>query len=256
MPGVFFGLDCAIGLVQLLPPLPEILFLRQFSLITEDVEYGRVGRGLIEEARIELEQRAEGGIVECQLAIDIEYGDTGRELIEHTTMRFGHTNKLAAQGFRLGAVDGYTRAARPTRGIDHVKHAAQACRDRWNAPNVCRTGGARERDFCSCALIKELQLAGDGIGGIFSFDRAGIGRIDEDQPSGRIASPDRRRQRIEKRSHNFDVAQQLVVTRGKIQQLLLDSADVSQTEDGAAGDDASFGFDGATGWLNSPPLAA
>jgi len=35
------------------------------------------------------------------------------------------------------------------------------------------------------------------------------------------------------------------VTCCKIQQLLLDSADVSQTEDGATGNDAPFGFDGA-----------
>ena len=37
------------------------------------------------------------------------------------------------------------------------------------------------------------------------------------------------------------------MTRGKVQQLLLDSADISQTENGAAGNDAPFGFDGAAG---------
>src|SRR4029079_13094637 len=98
VPGVLFRVDCAIGFVELLPPLAEILLLRQFSLVAQSVEYARVGRGLIEETRVELEQRAEGGVVECQLAIDIEYGNTSRELIEHATVRFGHANKLAAQG--------------------------------------------------------------------------------------------------------------------------------------------------------------
>ncbi len=54
MPGVFLGLDGAIGLVKLRLPLPEILFFRQFCRRTQLLDHGRVGRCLVEIARIKV----------------------------------------------------------------------------------------------------------------------------------------------------------------------------------------------------------
>src|SRR5262245_35279019 len=72
MPSVFFGLDRPIGFVKLLPPLAEVLLLRQLSLVAQTIEYSGVGRCLIEEACVKLEQCTKGGIVERQLTIDVE----------------------------------------------------------------------------------------------------------------------------------------------------------------------------------------
>ena len=60
---------------------------------------------------MEIEQRAERGVVECELAVDVEDGDAGGELIEHAAMRLDHAAEFGAHRLGLGAVDRDTGAA-------------------------------------------------------------------------------------------------------------------------------------------------
>ena len=55
MPHMLFWFDRAIGLVQLLFPLPEILLLGQFAFTAQRVEHRRIGRRLVKETGIEFE---------------------------------------------------------------------------------------------------------------------------------------------------------------------------------------------------------
>ncbi len=60
VPRVLLRLDRVIGLVQLQLPLPEVGFLGQLARGAQRVEHGRIGRRLVEQGGIELEQQAVG----------------------------------------------------------------------------------------------------------------------------------------------------------------------------------------------------
>jgi hypothetical protein len=107
-------------------------------------------------------------------------------------------------------------------------------------------GRARLRELLARAAVDELQFARHRVGCVFRFDRARIGRVDEDQPPLRVARPDRSGQRIERRPHGGDVAGELVVAGGKIDQLARDAADVAQAQHRAPADGAAFRLDRAT----------
>ena len=157
MPHVLLRLDRAIGLVQLLLPLPEILLLGQLAGGAQRVEHGGVGRRLIEEAGVELEQRAVGGVVEDELAVGVEDGDAGGELVEHAAMRLDHARELGAHGLDFGAVDRHAGAAGAARRVDHVEDAAGAGGDRrqpaayraCRRARACATSRARRRSSSS-----------------------------------------------------------------------------------------------------------
>ena len=68
VPGVLLGLDRAIGLVQRRLPLAEVLLLGQLARGAQLVEHGGIGRALVEEAGVEVPERAIGGVVEGRAA--------------------------------------------------------------------------------------------------------------------------------------------------------------------------------------------
>ena len=189
MPHVLLRLDRAIGFVELLLPLPEVLLLGQLARGAQAVEHGGIGRGLVEEAGVELEQRAEGGVVEGELAVDIEDGDAGGELVEHAAVRLDHAVELGAHGLGLGAVDGDAGAAGPARRVDHVEDAALAGDDRRQTAGV----GRRRRARCAArrAPSRSSNSSSRATASVASsrFDRARIGGIDEDQPAVRDRAP-------------------------------------------------------------------
>ncbi len=55
VPHVLLRLDRAIGLVELLLPLPKVLLFRQLALAAQRVEHSGIGRRLVEETGIEFE---------------------------------------------------------------------------------------------------------------------------------------------------------------------------------------------------------
>ena len=123
---MLLGFDRAIGLVQLRLPLPEILLLRQLARRAQRFDHRRIGRCLIEEAGIEIPQRAIGGIVESQPVIGVEHGDAGRQLIERAAVRIGHPRQRAAHGFGFGGVDADAGAAGLGAEIEHIESAPRA----------------------------------------------------------------------------------------------------------------------------------
>ena len=76
-------------------------------------------------------------------------------------------------------------------------------------------------------LVQRLEAAIDGIDRAIRFYGPRISGIHKDQSSIVIASPDRRRQRVQQRSDGFHIAQEFIVARSKIEQLLFDTADVA-----------------------------
>ena len=245
MPHVLLRLDRAIGFVELLLPLPEVLLLRQLAGGAQRVEHGGVGRRLVEQAGIEIEQRAERGVVEDQLAVDVEDGDAGGELVEHAAMRLDHARELGAHRLHLGAVDRHAGAAGAARRIDHVEDAALAGGDGRQPAGIGLPAAAGAGEFVARGAVEQFELARDRVGRIAGLHRAGIGRIHEDQPAALVARPHRRGQRVEQRLHGLDVAHELVVTGGEIDQLVLDAADVAQPQHRAAADGAAFRLDRA-----------
>ena len=200
MPHVFLRFDRAIGIVKLLLPLPEVVLLRQLAGATQRVEHGGIGRGLVQHAGIEIEQRTKRGVVENQFAVGIEDGNAGCELIEHATVRLDHVLELAAHGLGLGAVDsragGALNASLAARCVDHVEDAAFAGNDRRQPFGKNRAGRARARDFVARAAVEQFEFARNRVGRVDGLDRACISAIGENQMVLIVARPYRRRQRI------------------------------------------------------------
>ena len=212
------------------------------------VEHGVVGRVLVEEAGVELEQRAEGGVVERELAVGGEDGDAGGEPVEHAAVGDDQPRHAGAHALRFGAVDGDAGAAAAARRVDHVEGAPLAGNDRRQPPVIALAGGAGARHFLAAGAVEQFEFARHRVGRVGRLDGAGIGGVDEDQPAAVVARPDRGGQRVEQRAHGFDIGQQRVVAGGEIDQVALDAADVAQAQHRAAADGAAFGFDRAAGW--------
>ena len=111
VPGVLFGFDRAIGLVQLGLPGAEIRLLRQFARGAQPVEHaGIVGIG-VEKGAVEVPQPAIGFVVEGEPPLAVEHGDAGGQLIEGAAMRLRHPHQRRAQRSGLAGVDGDAGAA-------------------------------------------------------------------------------------------------------------------------------------------------
>ena len=193
VPHVLLRLDRAIGLVELLLPQPEVLLLGQLAVGAQGIEHGAVGRRLVEQAGVEFEQRAEGGVVEDQLAVDVEDGDAGGELVEHAAVRLDHARELGTHGLHLGAVDRHAGAAGAARRIHHVEDAALAGGDGRQPFGIGLAAGARAGELVARGAVEQFEFARDRVGRILGFHRAGIGRVHEDQPAvcGRAPTPGR-----------------------------------------------------------------
>ena len=227
MPQVFPGLVGAIGLVQLVLPLAEVLFLRQLAAAAQLLEHGAVARVLVEECGVELEQRAESGVVECELAVGGEDGDACGQPVEHAAVCDDQPRHAGAHALRLGAVDSDAGAAAAAWRIDDIEQTPLAGDDRRQPPAVTSAGSAGACHFLARAAVEQFGLARHGIGRVGRFDGARIGGVDEDQPAAVVARPNRRGQRIEQRAHGFDVGLKDVVTGREIDEFMLDAADIA-----------------------------
>ena len=98
---------------------------------------------MVEKAGIEFEQRAEGGVVEQQLAVDIEDGDAGGQLVEHAAVGVDHAREFGAHGLDLGGVDRHAGTASSARRVQHVEDAALPGNDDWQPFGIGAAAGAR-----------------------------------------------------------------------------------------------------------------
>ena len=89
--------------------------------------------------------------------------------------------------------------------------------------------------------VEQLAAGSDGARRVRRLDRAGVARIDEDDPAGAVANPHRRRQRLDHGAQRVGFGPQLLVAMGEVGEVALDAADVLQLEHGAAADRAAFG---------------
>ncbi len=106
VPGILFGFDRAIGLMQLCLPGPEIRLLGQFAGGAQPVEHARIVGVAVEKRAIQVPQAAIGIVVERQPPLAVEYSDAGRQLIECAAMCLRHPHQRRAQGRRFAGVDG------------------------------------------------------------------------------------------------------------------------------------------------------
>ena len=97
------------------------------------------------------------------------------------------------------------------------------------------------------ALSSSSRLRSTSVGGIARFDGLRVSGIDEDQPTGRVAQPHRRRQLLDQRTQRRDLALQRLITLGEVEQFTLHAAGVFEPQHRAAGDGAALGLDRATG---------
>ena len=130
VPFVGLGLGRPVGLVQLGLPLAEVLLLRQAAGVAQPVEHGGVARALVEEADVEVPERAERGVVEGEPMVGAEDGDAGGEIVERAAVGVDHALELGAHDVRFGRVDADAGAAAPGREREHVENDAAAGDDR------------------------------------------------------------------------------------------------------------------------------
>ena len=246
VPHMLLRLDRAIGLVQLLLPLPVILLLGQLAIGAQGIEHEAVGRRLVEHGGVEFEQRAERGVVEDQLAVGVEDGDAGGELVEHAAVGLDHARQIGAHRLHLGGVDRHAGAAGAARRVHHVEDAALPRGDRRQSFGMGAVG-ARAVEIVARGAVEQFEVARHRVGRVVGFDRAGVSRVDEDQAAVVVARPHRSGQRIEQRLQRLDVAGQPVVAAGQIHQLALDAADVAQAQHGAPGHRAPFRLERTAG---------
>mgnify|MGYP003693925773 CR=1 FL=1 len=157
-------------------------------------------------------------------------------------VRLNHARELGAHRLDLGAIDRDAGTAGGTGHVNDLEDTAATCCDGRQSAGISFAGCASPAQFRTGRLVEQFQPTRHGFGGIAGIHRIGVSRIHEDQFTGAVARPDGRGQGIEQRPHRLDVAQQLVVARGKIQQFLFDAAHVTQAQHGASGDGASFCF--------------
>jgi len=242
MPHMFFRLDRAIGFVKLLLPLLEVLLLGQLARAAQGIEDRGVGRRLLQHPRIEVEQHAEGGVVEGELAIGVEDGDAGGQLVEHAAVRLRHASEFGAHGLGFGAIDGHAGGAGRCRRVDDIEDApfpGDDCRKTFGDRLSTR---AQTRDLGAGGALQQFEFAFDRVDSIVGFDGAGIGAVGENQPARRIARPDRRRQCLKHRFQGCEVARNPVMPRRDRDQFALDAAHIAQSQDGAAAQRAAFRF--------------
>ena len=101
--------------------------------------------------------------------------------------------------------------------------------------------------FRASRLVEQLQSTCYRVSGIIGLYRMRVGGVHEHQFACVVACPYGCGQGVEQRAHRLDVAQQLVMARGEIQQFLLDTANVPQAQHGTASDRAALSFHRASG---------
>ena len=116
------------------------------------------------------------------------------------------------------------------------------------ARRVAATPPVRLRSMAArVAASSNSRPAATALDRVRRLDRPGIARIDEDDPAGGIANPDRRRQRLDHAAQRIGLGAELLVAMREIGEVALDAAHVLQLEHGAAADRAAFGGEVAAG---------
>ena len=193
VPEILPRFDIPIGLVQLVLPGAEILLLRQFAPSAQAVEDRGIGRAMIQVGHVEVPQRAIGLVIESQRVVGAEGRNAGRELIERTTMRVDHALHVGADILDFRRIDADGSAACRGRHLDHVEHPPFAGDHRGDAAAIGRAAFAHACGVVARGLVEQFEIALDRFGRIAGFDRAGIGGVDEIEPSLAVARPDRER---------------------------------------------------------------
>ena len=247
MPGMFLGFDGAIGLVQLRLPLAKILLLRQLARRAQDLDHRRIGRALIEEAGIEIPQRAIGGIVERQPMIGVEHGDAGRK-----------ADRACGDARRRGA-----RARRAWFPLPWRPCRCRRCRSRYENRARRRSAARRRRRReagrhrsrrCrrACAMFSRAALSSSSkrrsmaSAGLLASTARAYAALTKVRSPRRIARPYRRRQFFGERAQRAEFGRLPLVTGEELHKLALDAAGILKAQHGAAADGAALRLDRLT----------
>ena len=162
-------------------------------------------------------------------------------------MGVDQTGQRVAHGFRFGGVDAEPGTAGLGLKVEHVEAAASSGNDSGQTAGIAAVGMARLRNVVACGAIEQFQTALDCVGGIARFDGLGVSGVDEDQPTGRIAQPHRRRQLFDQRTHRCDLALQRFVAFGEVEKITLHTARIFEPQHRASGDGTALSLDRAAG---------
>ena len=162
-------------------------------------------------------------------------------------MGVGEPRERAAHAFGFGRIHAQAGAAGLGAEIQHIETAPGAGDNRGETPGKSAGLRSRSRDALARGAIEKLQIPFDGVGRILRFDRARVGGIDEGQPTGRVARPDRRRQLLDQGAQRSHLVEQFLVPAGESQKLALDAARILEAEHGAPRNGAALRLDRAAG---------
>ena len=171
-------------------------------------------------------------------------------------MRVDHARELGAHGLRLRCASMPMPALPAPVGTSSTSKMRRCAGDdrRQRGRHRARRRRARGRASSRAARSSSSSSRATASVGVLGFDRARIGRIDEDQPAVRRRAP--RPARAANRSACAAVSTSLIelfVAGGELGQLALDAADVAQPQHRAAADGAAFRLDrrGRRAWSAS-----
>ena len=237
------GFERTVGGVQLGLPRAEVRLLGQLARGAQAIEYGGIGRLLVEELGGKTPQPPVGGVVEGEPLVGGEDRDRGRQLVERAPVRLHHAGHLGAHGFDLGGVDADPGAAAVGRQIENVEDAPRAGDDHRQSRGEGLALRMGTLEALATVAVEKVDVARDRIGCVLGLDRDRVGRIHEGETAVGVARPDGRWQRLDQRARGVDLAQEVVVARGEIDVLALDAAHVLDAQDGAPADRPTVRFD-------------
>ena len=102
---------------------------------------------------------------------------------------------------------------------------------------------ARARRVLARGRVEDFEIARDRVAAVARLDGARIGGVHPGEPSGRVARPHRRGQRLEQPPDRVDVAAQLLVVGGELGELALRAGQVLDAQHRAPADGAALDRD-------------
>ena len=246
IPGVLFGLDRAIGLVQLGLPGPEIRLFGQLARGAQPVEHAGIVGIAVEKGAVEVPQAAIGIVVERQPPLAVEHRDAGRQLIERAAMRLRHPHQRRAQRGGLAGIDGDADAAAADIERMHVVEAPLAA-DHDRQPRG--KGGRfiqRAVHVAAAAAVEQFEVAVDRIGDVDRLGRPGIGGVGVARPPLARLGPDRPGRRGGETAQHLGLLQQRLVAEVGLGQFAAQAAEFANPYNGLAADGAAHGLDGVS----------
>ena len=181
--------------MQLRLPLTEVLLLRQLIGARAAVEALSESVGpLVEEASVEIPQRAVGGVVETS-AVDRHRTSRRRSRRASSVRRCASARRVSAPRIVSASVASRPMPALPVsvRNVEHVEAPPRAGDDSGQPARIATRRRARLRDVSRAPLSRSSMCRAAASLGIRGLDRRAKARIDEVESARGVAGPGRRR---------------------------------------------------------------